>query len=168
MGDGLLAIGRWLLALALSRPVTHGSRLTRRESIAARIANGVDAGVGRRLIGSITLGGGAWATASDLRFGGALTLLGLGNAVAVAGQILGQKEAVDRGLPPGSTDAIGRIEWIEARLGFGDVGAAIAVAVDATAGIGRVDCAVGGDAEGQARWVPGVAEAYTIPIPGHR
>ena len=130
-------------------------RLTlRRESIASRIASGIDAGVGRRLIDSITPGEAAWATAlPDLPFRGARVFLGIGNAVAVAGQILGQKETVDRGLPARAADAVGGIERIESRLGLRDVDAAIAVAVDATAGAGRVDRASGGKPDGQAGWV---------------
>ena len=152
--------------LAVYRRLAVSPRLTRRESIAARIANGVDAGVGRRLIDSITPGEGAWATAlPDLPFRGALRFLGIGDAVAVAGQILGQKETVDRGLPPGAADAVGRIERIESRLDFRDVDAAIAVAVDATAGAGRVDRAAGGDPDRQAGWVSRV-EVAPVVVPG--
>jgi hypothetical protein len=79
---------------------------------------------------------------------------GLGGAVAVAGQILGEKEAVDRGLPAGAADAVGRIERIESRLDFRDVGAAIAVAVDVTVGTGRVDRTASGDPNRQAGGVP--------------
>jgi hypothetical protein len=100
----------------------------------------------------------------DLPFGGALALLGLGNAVAVAVQILGQKEAVDRGLPAGAADAVGGIERIEPRLDLGDVGAAIAVAVEATAGAGRVDRAPGGDRDRQAGWVPGIAGVFAMRV----
>src|SRR5215204_5866569 len=85
-----------------------------------------------------------------LPFRGALIFLGIGDAVAVAGQILGQKETVERGLSPRAADAVGGIERIESRLGRRDVGAAIAIAVDATAGAGRVDHAPGGKPKGQA------------------
>jgi hypothetical protein len=141
-------------------------RLTRGESIAAGIANGVDAVVGRRLIDLVTSGEGGWTTAlPNLPFRRALGFPGIGDAVAVAGQILYEKKAVDRGLSAGGADAVGRIERIESGLGFRDVDTAIAVAVDATARTGRVDRAVGGDANRQAGRVPGVMERYSIRHP---
>jgi hypothetical protein len=100
----------------------------------------------------------------DLPLRDALGFLGLGDAVAVAGQILGEKETVDRRLSSGAADAVSRIERIESRLGFRDVGAAIAVTVDATVGTARIDCTVDGDSNRQAGRVPGVAEANTISI----
>jgi hypothetical protein len=104
----------------------------------------------------------------DLSVCGALRFLGLVDAIAVAGKVLGEKEAVDRGLPPDTADAVGRIERIESRLGFRDVGAAIAVTVGATTGTGRVDRTVGGDSNRQAGWVPGVAVPSTISMHRHR
>src|SRR5215207_1650109 len=100
MGAGGRAITYQLSALA------H-SRLTRCKSVAPRIAIVVDAVVGRRPIDTVTPGEAAWATAlPDLPFGGALALLGLGDAITVAGQILGQKEAVNRRLLPGAADTV--------------------------------------------------------------
>jgi hypothetical protein len=145
---------------------TVSLRLTRGESIAAGIANGVDAVVGRWLIDRITPGEGGWATAlPDFPFCRALGFIGIGDAVAVADQILCEKKAVDRGLSAGGADAVGRIERIESGLGFRDVNTAIAVAVDATARTGRVDRTVGGDANRQAGWVPRGMERYTIRHP---
>src|SRR5918995_3742460 len=137
-----------------------------REPVATWIASVVDAVVHRRLIDSVTPGEVAWGTAlPDFLFRDALIFRGLGNPFAVAGQVLGQKETVDRGLPPGAADAVGGIERIEPRLGLRDVGAAIAVAVDTTAGAGRVDRALGGDPDRHAGWVPGV-EVAPEAVPG--
>src|SRR5918995_598402 len=109
------------------------------EPVAPWIASVVDAVVHRRLIDSVTPGEVAWGTAlPDLLFRDALTFRGLGNPLAVAGQVLGQEETVDRGLPAG--------------------------AVDATAGVGRVDRALGGDPDRHAGWVPRVALPYTIQV----
>jgi hypothetical protein len=151
------------LAVLPSCRLAVSTRLARCESIASRIASGIDAGVGWRLIDSITSGEAAWATGLlNLPFRGARVLLGIDNAVAVTGQILGQKKTVDRGLSARAADAVRRIERIEYRLGLRDVAAAIAVAVDATPGAGRVDRASGGKPNGQAGWVPRVMDPYTI------
>src|SRR5215203_261564 len=100
----------------------------------------------------------------DLPFRGALAFLGIGDAVAVAGQILGQKETVDRGLPSDATHTVSSIERIESRLDLCDVSAAVTVAVDATAVADRVDRAACGKPDCEAGWVSRVALPYTIVI----
>src|SRR5215213_6989265 len=96
------------------------------------------------MIDSVTAEYGASAGVwPGLPFRGALAFLRIGDAVAVAGQILGRKETVDRGLPSGATHTVGSIERIESCLDLRDVGAAIRVAVDATARadrVGRATC----------------------------
>jgi hypothetical protein len=101
----------------------------------------------------------------DLPFRGALGFLRIGDVVAVASQILCEKEAVDGRLSPGAADTVGRIERVESRLGFRNISTAIAVAVNATPRSGRVDRTVGGDANRQAGQVAGVMERYTIRPP---
>jgi hypothetical protein len=158
-------MGDWLALFSPSRRLAAFSPRLPRESVAPGIASVVDASVGR-LVGAITPRKAAWVMAlPDLPFRGALAYLGIGDVAAVAGQILGQKETIDRRLPSGAADAVGGIERIESRLDLRDVAAAIAVAVAATAGAGRVDRAPDGKPDRQAGWVSRV-EVAPIAVPG--